>query len=285
MPRFVFIVMLAVFFPIHLFLLDRASEELRYLPIAESESYTIPAPVLKISALEFDGLASDFLYLKSLIFIGSTYERPGSKVKDWEWKWLYSTFDVATDLDPYFLDPYLIANSNLTWGAGMIQKANTLLEKGVRYRDWDWTLPFFVGFNYFYFLQDNEKASEYLMEASRRPGASPVYADLAAKLAFKGQRTENAILFMEELLKKTDDVTFRKEFETRLEALRDLLFLENAAKAYKAKFGRVPRHLGDLVKNGIIKTIPKDPYNGHFYLDAQGNVKTTSAYLLLPYNH
>ncbi len=286
MPRALFIVILAVLFTIHLVLLDRASRELRHLPTAGSESYTVPAPVLKISALEFDSLASDFLYLKALIFIGSTYERPGkSKVKDWEMKWLYSMFDVATDLDPYFLDPYLLANSNLTWGAGMIQEANTLLQKGARYRDWDWTLPFFMGFNYFYFLQENDKASEYLMEASRRPGASPMYAELAAKLAFKSQRTETAIFFMEELLNKTDDIIFIKEYETRLELLRNMLLLENAVNAYKKKSGRIPRHLDDLIKKGIIQTIPKDPYGGEFYIDPQGAVKTTSESLLVPYRH
>lgn len=284
--RALFIVILALLFSAHLVLLDRASEELRRLPPAESASYTAPAPVLKIGSLEFDSLSADFLYLKTLVFIGSTYERPEkSPVKDWEWRWLYNLFTVSTDLDPYFLDPYLLANSNLTWGAGMIRDANTLLEKGIRYRGWDWTLPFLVGFNSFYFLHDDEKASKYLMEASRRPGGNPLFADLAAKLAFENQRTEVAIFFMEELLKKADDVILKKEYETRLEALRNIMLIEQAVTVYKEKYGRLPRHLDDLMKKRILPSIPKDPYNGEYFIGPEGAVKTTKEYLMVPYRH
>jgi hypothetical protein len=166
----------------------------------------------------------------------------------------------------------------------MIKETNALLEKGARYRDWDPLIPFFIGFNYFYFLQENDIASTYLMEASRRPGASPIFASLATKLAYKSQRTENAIVFLEEILKKMNDETLKKEYETRLEALNDVLSLENAVNTYKKKFGRIPGCLDDLIKKGIIQEIPKDPYQGEFYIDPQGTVKTTSEYLLLPYH-
>jgi len=181
----------------HIYSLGKVTEEAKRITHDENSAYVIPAPILKLTTFEFHGIASDYLFLQSLVFIGSTMERTeGPRVKPWEWKWVYALIDVSTDLDPYFYDPYYFANANFTWDGLMIQETNSLLEKGSKYRDWDSKLPFFIGFNYFYFLQDNTNARKYLLEASRRPNAPQIYADLAAKLAYEKKRTENAISFM-----------------------------------------------------------------------------------------
>jgi len=145
-------------------------------------------------------------------------------------------------------------------------------------------LPFFIGFNYFYFLHDDAAASAFLMEASRKPGADPLYANIAAKLAYKSNRTEIAIAFLEEMAIKTKDEALKKGYEVRIEALKDIFLLENAVTAFKKKFGKTPLHLDDLVKKGIILEKPKDPYGGEFYVDSQGRIKTTTeAQRLLPH--
>ena len=285
MQRFIVGIVLLILIPVHIYVLGTATEQRKLLPKGEESTFVLPTPILRITALDFRGIASDFMFLKALVFIGSTFERKERpRVKVWEWKWFYHTLEASAALDPYFLDPYYVANSNLTWGVMMIRETNALLEKGARYRDWDPFLPFSIGFNYFYFLKENDIASTYLMEASRRPGASPIYASLATKLAYKSHRTENAILFIEQILKKTEDETLKKEFEARLEALRAILYLENAVNTYEKKFGRTPKHLGDLIKKGIIQEVPKDPYNGEFFVNSHGVVKSTSEYLLLPYH-
>jgi tetratricopeptide (TPR) repeat protein len=201
-----------------------------------------------------------------------------------EWAWIYKSMDIATDLDPYFLDPYYLGSVILAWEANQVKEANTLLEKALRNRTWDWTIPFYLGFNNFYFLQDNEKASEYLMEASRRPGANPMLVELAVKLSYKVKRTENAIIFLENILQRTDDEKLRREYETRLLALKRLLYLENGVAFYREKFGRKPRGLEELIQRGIIQEIPADPYGGTFHLDAQGRVGSTSNFITL-YTH
>ncbi|MGE5172953.1 MAG: hypothetical protein ACM3MD_03900, partial [Betaproteobacteria bacterium] len=145
-------------------------------------------------------------------------------------------------------------------------------------------IPFYLGFNHFYFLQDNEKASEYLMEASRRPGTSSLMIDLATKLSHKVNRTENAIIFLETILKRTDDERVRKEYETRLLALKRLFYLEKGVAFYQEKFGRKPQGLNELIHRKIINAIPADPYGGAFFLDAQGRVNSTSNFITL-YSH
>jgi len=265
--------------------LGKAAEEKKLIAQGVEDSYVLPSPVLKLSALEFDGLASDFLFLKSLVFVGSTFEKAEHSytLTSPEAAWLYHALDASACLDPYFLDPYYFSNANLTWGVGMIRETNALLEKGVRYRDWDSLLPFFVGFNYFYFLQENEKAGEYLMIASHRSGHNPLYGDLAVKLAYKENRTETAIAFLRQILEKTEDKRLRKEYETRLSALDVRLFLERAAASYRVKFGKAPVDPDALVKKGIIGAVPKDPYGGRFYLDSAGAVRSTSDQMLMPH--
>ncbi len=271
---------------VHVVSLSKVAEQVKLLPRGEDTAYVVPSPILRLTALEFHGLASDFLFLKALVFLGSTYERKEEPpVKVWEWKWLYHVLDASTSLDPYFLDPYYFGNANLTWGGGMIKEANALLEKGSDNRKWDCLLPFYIGFNYFYFLDDNEKASEFLMEASRRPGASSIYANLAVKLAYKERRTENAIAFQEYILEHTEDPTLLKEYETRLNALRGVLYLEKAVAEYKRKFGKYPQRIEELITKRFIDELPREPYGGHYYIDSLGKVTTTSESKLMPYQH
>lgn len=286
MRRLLLIIVCIVFVVVHIVALGKITEEAKNLPKGEDTAYVMPASILRITALEFDGLASDLLFLKSLIFLGSTFERKEQpRVKPWEWNWLYHVLDASAALDPYFSDPYYLGNAYLTWDGGLIRETNALLEKGSHYRNWDFLLPFYIGFNNFYFLDDNKKASEFLMEAARRSGASSIYADLAIKLAYKERRTENAITFQEYILEHTEDPRLRTEYETRLNALRGLLYLEKAVAEYKRRFGRDPRKIEDLIIEHIIDKLPTEPYGGNYYIDSHGLLKTTNESKLMPYKH
>ena len=277
MRRALPVILLILLLPFHILGLQAVTREWKSLPKGEDTAYVIPSPILKITSLEFDGLVSDFMFLQSIVFFGSILERGKiNETKEWEWRWIHDTLNASTDLDPYFYDPYYFGEAQLTWGANMIKEANTLLDKGSKYRHWDWMLPFFIGFNHFYFLQENDKASEYLMTASKRPGASSMFANLAIRLAYKGRRTENAILFIEQMLKEEKNESVRKDFETRLEALKGILLLERAVSLYKDRFGIAPFSLNDLITAGIIARLPEDPYGGDFYIDTEGRIKTTS---------
>ena len=205
--------------------------------------------------------------------MGSTYERKEDpRVKPDEWHWLDKVLTASTDLDPYFFDPYFLANAHMTWEGGMIRETNILLEKGTRYRDWDWTLPFYAGFNSFFFLHDNAKAAEFLVTASQRPGPSEQLLSLASRLAYKEKKTENAILFLEAVAKKTEDERLKKDYETRVRALQARLLLERSVSAYKEKFGKAPISLQRMIEKGIMKEIPRDPYGGKFSVSPDGEI-------------
>jgi hypothetical protein len=275
--------LLAALLIVHAQGLVRASDEWKSLPSDSHSGVVIPSLVLKMSSLEFKGLVSDLLFIQALMFEGGTYMRKEEpRMRPEEWKWLNKVLTASTDLDPYFLDPYLLANSHMTWEGGMIRETNILLEKGMRFRDRDWLLPFFAGFNSFFFLNDNARAAEFLVAASERPGPSKQLLSLASRLSYRGKRTENALLFLETVLNKTDDERQKKEYATRIRALKARLILEKSVSAYKKKFGRAPIALQRMVERGILKETPKDPYGGNFRIGPDGEIICTSDYLLMP---
>lgn len=278
----VIVLILAVL--LHFTSLGKASDSYKTLPQDTDQSFVLPSALMKIAALEFRGLASDVYFLRSMVFIGATQQRKETpRVKEWEWQWLLKVLDTVTDLDPYFFDPYYYANAFLPWDAGMAKETNLLLAKGSRYRDWDWMLPFFIGFNNFFFLQNDSEAAEFLMESSRRQGGDPMLASIAARLAYKGNRTETAIYFLEQTAKNTEDTNVKKRFETRIRALRSILFLESGVAGFTKKFGKSPTSIEELVSKNIINPLPRDPYGGTYYIAEEGKVRSTASSELEPY--
>lgn len=254
---------------------DRAKE---LLPLAVGADYALPAQVLKLSALEFDGLFSDVIFLKTLSFYGKTFERKElPRIREAEYDWINDSLTAATELDPYFLDPYYLANSTLVWGGNRVAQANVLLEKGAHYRKWDWLLPFYAGFNHYYFSHDNAKASELLKEAARRSDGVALLATLAARLAYEENETESAIIFLEEMLRQANDDYSRREYGQRLTALKDILALEKAVAEFRTKVGRAPATLTELVTEGILHELPREPYGGTYELDLKsGTVRSST---------
>jgi tetratricopeptide (TPR) repeat protein len=256
--------------------IPKVSHERDALRSKEGVGFLLPPLIAKIVALEYKGLLSDAIFSRAHTFYGGKLIR-NEALSEKEWSWIFNSLDLSTDLDPYFLDPYYFGATTLAWDADKVTEADMLLEKAMRRRTWDWTIPFYLGFNHFYFLRNNEKASEYLMEAARRPGGLMGFAPtLAARLSYKGRQTENSIFFLEEILRKTDDEKTRYIYELRLNALKKILHLEKASDFYKKKFGRYPKNLNQLVATKVIKEIPQDPYGGKFYIEGDGTIKITS---------
>jgi hypothetical protein len=121
------------------------------------------------------------------------------------------------------------------------------------------------------------------MEASRRPGGDPKLASIASRLAYKENRTETAILFLEETVKKTEDLGLKKHYEKRISALRSIQFLENAVASFMKRYRSAPVDLKELISRNIISEIPRDPYGGTYYLAQDGKVRSTMSSELEPY--
>ena len=230
------------------------------LPSSErAEAVSVPPVILEIAAGEFKGLMADYLLLKGITFLGGR-----GAATDSDMEAIHTLFKQSLTLDPYFLQTCYLTQAYLAWGGKKVEKAIELLKISYTHRDWDWNPGFFIGFDYYYFLNDNLAASKYLMDASQKPGAGPLLAMLGARLSQKGGQTETAIAFMKSMYPTIEDDGTRKQIDIRLEALSGVLIIEKAMAGFEARFNRPPQDIDELVSTGILEKIPDNPYKKPF---------------------
>ncbi len=244
--------------------------------------YIIPSQFSRILALGNKGILADFLFLKTATFIGGR-GGAGQPLSEEDWHYVIRSLDVITDLDPYFSDPYTLAAGLLSWDAGKPEEANRLLKKGFHYRTFDWRLPFFIGFNYFYFLRDYETAADYIMTASQLPNSPAYLPTLGARLAYYGGKSKTALLFLQEMIADTDDALLRRRLELRLLALERAVIIEEALEHFKLRENRLPAP-SELVELGYLPELPPDPYGGQWVLLPNGRVFSTSRFVVVDSN-
>ena len=219
----------------------------------------------QIAAGEFNGLLSDYILLE----VGS-FEGSNVKETDKDYHNVYKALKQTLLLDPYFQQTYLIVQGILPWKAKLYDETLELLDISREYRPWDWRPGHYMGFDDYYFKNDFSKASEVLLETAKIKGAPVLLAVLGARLATKGQQTQAAIVMLQQLLK--DDSlaeSDRLEIMERLDALNGVWLLEKAITKYTQLNGGYPADLQTLVHQGIIDSIPPNPYADQFYYDSQ----------------
>jgi tetratricopeptide (TPR) repeat protein len=219
-------------------------------------------------------LTAQLIFYNSMFFVGSLEKPPPLTTL----RELYHTLDTVTYLDPYNLDGYYFANGLLSWNPSLLEPLNKLLLRGMAHRPWDWQLPFFYGFNQFYFLKKPKEAAVYFERAYQLNPKNTFLPTFIARLYYQANATETAIAYLKEMLRTTENEKLRGFLLVRLEALQAVSKLEDAVKLYVHKYGTNPQRFEDLVDRGLLKEIPSDPYGGEFYLDEKGRVRSTSKF-------
>jgi len=251
-------------------------KDMQQRPLFEKLGYTPQGKFYKIILGEFRWFMGDYLSFKSIIYYGGKVDKiREGKFNEVEFYNLYRTIETSILLNPYNEDAYYFAQGAFTWDIGKIKEVNALLKYVMKYRTWDFKIPFFIGFNYAYFLKDYKKAAYYYKKASEISG-SPLFTRLAARYFYEGGETELGIAYLKTMIKLTRKENIRKSYEIRLKALEAINQIEKAIKKYKDQYGTLPGNIEELVKTGFLKKIPEDPYGGKFYIDKNGKVRTTS---------
>lgn len=183
----------------------------------------------------------------------------------------------AVLLDPYNMDAYYFAQGFLTWDARQFKVANELLDYGMKYRTWDWYLPYFAGFNHAYFLKDYAKAADYYQKAGKLANNS-LFINLAARYMQESGRTRLAIDYLAAMEKNELNPALKKSYATRLAAFKEVQRIETARDAWLKLHGNLPASVEQLLQAGLLKSAPQDPYGGRFYLENDGKVNSTSKF-------
>jgi tetratricopeptide (TPR) repeat protein len=239
-------------------------QRLAATPNLQRFMYLPQGEYLKAAVLGYEDFVADFLWLQAIQAMG---ER---KVTDEAGQWIYHAFDVITTLDPLFIRVYTAGGIALTTLVTMPEESNRLLQKGMSHNPDVWALPFLLGFNYYFELHDDLRAAEYIARASRLPTAPAYLAPFAARLYVSARDPEDAVVFLAQVYAQTIDENMKRVLERRLKEVmveRDLQLLEEAISRYRARNKLAPEHMEDLVRSGLLRELPREPFGGHYLYD------------------
>lgn len=264
------ILFMSLIFPFSSYLANR--------PFIEKIGYVPETQVLILAAADHKQFVSASLVLKVLIYFGSLFEKAANKIHTPpDLTGMQNTIESAIKIDPYNMDAYYFAQAVMVWDLKQVKAANDLLEYGMKYRSWDWYLPYFAGFNAGYFLEDYETAAKYLKKVGELTG-NELSINLAGRYMYESGQTEMAIAYLTAMEKGAQNEIIRKSFKTRLEAFKRVKLIESARDEYRMRYGKIPGSVDMLLKRGFLKEAPADPYGGVFYLDEKGRVRSTSKF-------
>ncbi len=265
-----------LFLLIHIGLLAPFSRQMKQRPVEVKLGYMPHPQILKIAVADYGLAVAEAAVVKVLFYYGALVEKFQKKIVIHpEYANMYRTLTTAAELDPYNSDIYYFAQSAFTWEVGRIKEVNALLNKGVHFRTWDPWLPFYIGFNYAYFLRDYAAAAPYMQMAAERSG-NPLFTKLAARYFYESKQTELGLIFLNSMIDQVKDKAVKRTYEIRRDALLAVERIENAVRSYRKDKGHNPADLAELQSAGYLDVIPHDPYDGKFYLDGEGRVRSTS---------
>lgn len=237
--------------------------------------FVLPSRVMRIVSFQFREVASDIAFLNALTYMGGIRTQKGTgRYLPEQYAYIHGVLKNSIALDPYFIDPYNLMNSSLIWDRYKTEEVITQIAKGADTRTWDFQLPYYVGFNYYYFLNDSENSIKYLKIASIRSG-NQFYDQLAAQIAYKTNKTEIGIAYLKEriyVMKLEGKELLAESLKPKLETLNGILQIEKAVKSYKQVFKRVPESISELIVKGLLDPVPPEATGGLYYLDPDGNV-------------
>lgn len=253
----------------------------RYLeqrPVAIKLGYTPSAGAYKLVCGDQRYAIAEWNVLRVIFYFGSLIEKGQNNIRiPPEYYNMFKTIETAIELDPYNMDAYYFAQASFTWEVGHAQDVNRLLDYGMRFRVWDYYLPYFAGFNAAYFLKKPKEAATYFKKAAELSG-NPLFANLAARYLQETDQTKIAISFLTMMIEKATDKNEKALYTTRLEALMATQQIVDAIAQFDKKYDHKPMTLQELVTANLLPKIPADPYGGTFYLDDKGKVQTTSKF-------
>jgi hypothetical protein len=225
--------------------------------------------------LGFTALVADYYWLQAVQVVGANdfvASRSATQIG--------KLLDVVTDLDPWVDHPYRFGAVWMTDSEENVRHANQLLRRGIAYHPDDWRNRFYLGFNQFYYLEENEAAADTLEPATQLKGAPAYISALAARLRSQGGQLDSAEIFLAELARREPVDYKRAEYERALrevETERRARFLDRARAEYQRRNGRDIASVEDLLagRSPVLREIPAEPNGKGWKLGEAGEIVST----------
>ena len=225
-------------------------------------AFPIPIAIEKAISGYLRQLSGVFHFIKVGVFIGAlSAQGEGPSNIDA----VAANLDSAADLNPPFVDTYYYSQSFVaSTGPAHVQRANEILNKGMLALPENWMVPFFMGFNQFYYLDAPGEAAETLRAASLRPKAPSWLGHLASVLAAKGGNISTGLNWLIAMRETEKDDLVRRGYEEDIADYKMALEVQQAIAAYREKYSRDPNLLDELIPE-FLDGLPE--FKGNFVLN------------------
>ncbi|MCB0317714.1 MAG: hypothetical protein KDD56_03090 [Bdellovibrionales bacterium] len=243
--------------------------------LKESEALYLPKKeAIEAISLGYRNFVGHIIWFNTISYFGKHYKSDG------HYTWLYHMCELVTSLNPRALHVYNFCSTMLSWEADSAAKSIQLLTKGIKEKPESWELYYLRGFNYMYFFKDSLLAQQDFQKGASLPGAPHFLANLASKKLALLEKPEEAIEFLSNMLKNSNDPMQKSALRFRLEQVVDDLNIKNletAAKIYKQKNSYFPKKLEILVSEKILQNLTTDPWGENYNIDpTTGKVSSNS---------
>ena len=232
--------------------------------------------ILKTMALGFDEIVADIYWLRALQYFGN----PEIKKTEKNPEVMYKYFDIITELDPKFINAYRFGGTFLAepepFGLNNFNKVSSIFDKGRKNNPENFRLPLEQAFLYFIHSDDKITASEFFIEASKKPGLTEhrkaSFKGMAASALSKGGERELARQIWIDIFDNSLDQGRRNFALMNLNEMIDQDLedkLTQYALLYENEYGSFPTSIDDLLKLKQVKKIPEDHKGNKFVIDPE----------------
>jgi hypothetical protein len=211
---------------------------------AASGRMRVPSPErARALSFGFGPVIADYYWIDALQFVGDT-ERPARRNET-----VAALIDLVTGLDPWVDHPYRFAALWLTETPEEVRHGNRLLEKGIAYHPLDWRNRFYLGYNLFFYLEDNARAADVLESAMKFPDAPDYLGSFVTRLRASSDGLDTAVMFLQQLIAGTEDEYAKAEYLDVLDEIeteRRARMLDRARAEFQRRNGCDIKAPGEL---------------------------------------
>ena len=209
---------------------------------------------LKFATFGYSSFIADLIYIWAIQYY-SNYSIPD------RYDNLDHIFSIIAELDHRYLDPYEIGAMIAVYEAKDLSLAFKILDRGLEKNPDQWIFPLQAGHYAQMMTKDYELARKYYKKTMEMDGAPVIIRRLYANAAFKIMDYKTAWENWLEIYQTTEDERIKKIASNQLyqvKAAIDVKTIKEAIEKFKERFGRNPTEQAQLVKHGLLDSLPKD---------------------------
>lgn len=208
--KYILVFLILVLSPIGWIKSQKKIDSLSEDKFIETIVYIPSGKFLKTLTLGYGDIVADILWIRTTLYFGTHV------LTDREYKWLYRFLESITDLDPYFHFPYIFGGIVLSEELGQPKLAIDLLYKGYMYIDNDWRIPFFIGYNYFLYLNNKKMAARFIKIASEYKNSPEYLKGLFILLLYEEGEKKIAEVFLKQAQQFIKDEAVIQSLEKKI---------------------------------------------------------------------